>query len=80
MKYRGYIIKGKEEEVAPRTGGRGLKCGHRGAVCLGKRRPPHRGAWIEILCAYQGSFCRPCRPPHRGAWIEIRGTPHDCGA
>ena len=35
------------------------------------RRPPHRGAWIEIF--WQLFFCIPpvCRPPHRGAWIEI---------
>ena len=39
--------------VAPRTGGRGLKLTYRMVVKGGRRRPPHRGAWIEIMFAIQ---------------------------
>ena len=34
-------------------------------------RPPHRGAWIEILFCPNRSLPLRRRPPHRGAWIEI---------
>ena len=37
----------------------------------GKRRPPRRGAWIEIVFVnIENRYCI-SRPPRRGAWIEI---------
>ena len=36
-------------DVAPRTGGRGLKSFCTMFINLSACRPPHRGAWIEIV-------------------------------
>ncbi len=49
MKSAGKISTLAGNEVAPRTGGRGLKYDHSTRITKdAKRRPPHRGAWIEI--------------------------------
>ena len=64
-------ITGQNREVAPRTGGRGLKCQQQVLVLRARRRPPHRGAWIEIPCYKRERARGHGRPPHRGAWIEI---------
>ena len=49
LKWQWLFVLEKMCQVAPRTGGRGLKYESRHIKSSKRCRPPHRGAWIEIL-------------------------------
>ena len=47
-----------------------MKYGQICVPCPGFPRRPRKGAWIEILTAYELGLRTPSRP-RKGAWIEI---------
>ena len=60
------------ENVAPRTGGRGLKCYFGCGEYGGKSRPPHRGAWIEIVRDIPYADLKPVAPRTGGRGLKCQ--------